>query len=369
MNSRIKNYGVLIHSNYRPSNSGGVEKVVDQLLPLLRSKFSEVLVFYGATTSSIFCVDGHTEVGVRILGKFRGLCFLSFGNIRFLLAAAGKEVIIFQEPYPYLWPSIKLIRLLRPNKRVIVLVHANPNLPSFFSSLYSRLRRFVFGGCHLVFTSRQVMNDCLLGDDEQHKLIIPLGLSSNRFMSVPVQGLPERFVLYLGRIASYKGIDVLLQAARLSPEVSFVIAGVGEKSDFVLDFITRHCLQNVVFINRFVSEGEKVALFEACDMFAFPSTSKNEAFGIIQLEAMSHGKPIVNTDLDSGVNFVAPDGVCAITVAPCDVAAFNAAIRLLWSDQKLRTELGLKGNERLEEMFSEDRFLRSWDNLLGSITK
>ena len=90
--------------------------------------------------------------------------------------------------------------------------------------------------------------------------------------------------------------------------------------------------------------------------------TRAEAFGFVQLEAMAHGKPVISTDLPSGVPWVNRDGETGIVVPPGNVAALNAAIRQLASDASLRHRLGAEAQRRVREEFSvrqmADRFIR-----------
>jgi rhamnosyl/mannosyltransferase len=98
--------------------------------------------------------------------------------------------------------------------------------------------------------------------------------------------------------------------------------------------------------------------FAAASVFVLPSVTRAEAFGMVQLEAMSAGLPIVNTNIESGVPEVCIDGATGITVPPRNVFALSHAIQLLLNKQELRKRLGDAGKARVHAEFTSDLMAR-----------
>ena len=111
--------------------------------------------------------------------------------------------------------------------------------------------------------------------------------------------------------------------------------------------------KNLVFINRFVSEGEKNFLLQRADALIFPSTNSGEAFGIVQLEAMRSGLPIINTNLNTGVNYVGRADYNALTIEPEDTRSLKFAVKRLTSDKALRRQLSENSRKLYETEFSK----------------
>ncbi len=107
--------------------------------------------------------------------------------------------------------------------------------------------------------------------------------------------------------------------------------------------------------------------FANCDFFVLPSVSKSEAFGIVQIEAMSYGKPVINTRLPSGVPYVSIDGETGFTVTPNDADALAAAMQTLIDDAALRKKFGEAAYKRACEEFSGevmlDRIYKAYEGL------
>lgn len=360
---------MLVHSNYSPGSAGGVEQVVAGLLDIVNELGIDSVCVYGGSHSELFVnrvKPSITRHSRHILFKLAGCPFLHLGNRVFLRHGLRARLIIFQEPFPSLWPALLLLNWVF-RKQIVVLVHAIPASNPIVSLLYTICRSIVFRGCKFVTTSPQLQarleGVMSKGKADVIPLAIPDLIVDDQITDHPIKG---KYMLYFGRLADYKGIPTLLATIRLLPDVSFVIAGDGKYSEFISKSIDEDGLENLTFIGRECSEDEKNELIANCHGLIFPSISVNEAFGLVQLEAMRAGKAIINTRLDTGVNFVAPDNICALTVQPKSVTELRNAVRLLWDCEKLSMFLGAQGRSRFEDQFTESRFKSAWRDLLNS---
>jgi rhamnosyl/mannosyltransferase len=99
------------------------------------------------------------------------------------------------------------------------------------------------------------------------------------------------------------------------------------------------------------------ALYHAADIFVLPSTNRAETFGLVQLEAMAAGRPIICTELGTGTSYVNQHGVTGVVIPPNEPAALAAAARQLLADPQLRLRLGAAGRKRAQDVFSIDAML------------
>ena len=168
-------------------------------------------------------------------------------------------------------------------------------------------------------------------------------------------------VLNVGRLVGYKGQRFLLEALRELDAVAWIVGTGPLESELRAQAAALGVTERVKFLGG-VSDAELPALLHACDVFALPSISAAEAFGIVQVEAMACGKPVVSCALQSGVKFVNQDGVTGLLVTPEDSAALAAGLRSLLGNAPLRQRLGAAARARAEREFAEDVMVaRYWN--------
>ncbi len=159
----------------------------------------------------------------------------------------------------------------------------------------------------------------------------------------------------LGRHVEYKGFGCLIEAAKALPDdIVILLGGKGPLTDKLKEQAAGD--PHIVFLGR-ISDEEVCAYLQACDIFCFPSITKNEAFGIALAEAMCCGKPAITYTIPgSGVNYVSLDGVTGIECPNSDTAAYAQAIIRLARDPGLRASYGAAAKARVGELFTQQIF-------------
>lgn len=195
--------------------------------------------------------------------------------------------------------------------------------------------------------------------------ILPYGLTSDEYLNIKREPfLTEKLnsknsvkVFFTGRLVYYKGVDVLLSAFGENPEklknCELFIAGTGELEESLKAYAEKCGLGERVHFLGFLPDEQLKQAYADCDIFVLPSVVKSEAFGIVQLEAMIYGKPVINTDLPSGVPYVSLHGKTGLTVPPSDSESLADAVKLLADNADLRREYGKNARERVLSEFSE----------------
>jgi rhamnosyl/mannosyltransferase len=155
----------------------------------------------------------------------------------------------------------------------------------------------------------------------------------------------RRILFSLGRLVPYKGFAVLAAAAAALPAGAVVvIGGSGPLAGELKRRINAAGLGDRVVLAGRIPDAELSDWFAACDVFCLPSVTRAEMFGIVQLEAMAFGKPVVSTAIPrSGVSAVNVDGVTGLVAPPGDAAALGRALARLAADPALGRRLGAGG--------------------------
>ena len=194
-------------------------------------------------------------------------------------------------------------------------------------------------------------------------VVIPYGLNVDRYqatasVAAKADALRDRaarpILLFVGRLVRYKGLDVLLRALP-GLDARLVIVGDGPLRGALEAMVRELRIGDRVHLAGELADEDRLAWLHACAALVLPSTTRQEAFGMAQLEAMLCGRPVVSTDLPTGVPWVNVHGETGVVVPPGDVASLRGALERLVADSDLRQALGAAARQRVLKMFTADR--------------
>ena len=214
----------------------------------------------------------------------------------------------------------------------------------------------------VVATERHIDTSPILVDYRDRCRLIPYGISLERFTALDDHKVDEirarygpNVVLTVGRQIYYKGFEHLI-AAMQHVDGHLLLIGEGPLAS-QLKALTQELgvTGKVTFVGRC---DDIVPYYVAADVFVLPSVARSEAFGIVQIEAMACGTPVVNTNLDSGVPWVSRHGETGLTVEPGNVGELGDAIRTLLADPARRQELGAAARARAWAEFRDRVMIR-----------
>jgi len=276
------------------------------------------------------------------------------GQVREVLDRERFDVLHFHEPFV---PFLSLVVLGQSSSVNIATFHAYAGFSpamEFGKRTLSGYSQKLHGRIAVSAAARHFVDRFFPGEYK----IIPNGVNLGRFQrAVPIarwqDGCPN--VLFVGRLEDRKGLPYLLKAYRLlrKDEINcrLLIVGSGPQEREARRYVMTRRLSNVEFLGR-VSDAEKAQLFKTADVYVSPATGR-ESFGIVLLEAMASGAPIVCSDIH-GYKGVVQRGRQALLVEPRDSRGLAAAIKELLEDPRRRHEMGEAGKERAEQ-FGWDR--------------
>jgi len=204
--------------------------------------------------------------------------------------------------------------------------------------------------------------------------LIPLGIDLGDFDRVDPAHVGairrqygDRLVLSVGRLVYYKGFEYLIRAMS-QVRGKLLIIGDGPLRGKLQQLASGLGLADKVFLLGEIP-GKLVPYYQAADLFALASVARTEAFGIVQVEAMAAGIPVVNTRIDSGVPYVSLHEQTGLTVPPAHSDALAGAINRLLDDPQLRRTFGAAARLRARNEFSlqtmTDRTLALYETVLN----
>jgi phosphatidylinositol alpha-mannosyltransferase len=344
---------------------GGVNAHVQYLYQNLRLRGHDVRIIssrHGPQKSSEgdvirlgwgFSVPANGSVGtVTISPRFREL-------VRDVLEREQFDVLHFHEPFV---PFLSLVLLLESRTVNVGTFHAYAGWsPSyeFGKRMLGGFARRLHGRIAVSAAARHFINRYFPGDYK----VIPNGVDVRRFASAtPIESWQDgtRNILFLGRLEERKGVMHLLKAYRALGKrdcnCRLLVVGSGPQEREVRRYIATRRLGGVELLGR-VSDEEKPRYFATADVYVSPATGQ-ESFGIVLLEAMAAGAPIVCSDIH-GYKGVVHRGEQALLVPPRDHRALVSVISRLLDDPALRARMGEAGRERAEQF--------SWESITAKV--
>ncbi len=265
----------------------------------------------------------------------------------------AKSADIFVAHYPF--PLADLAVGLAPKRftKIIVYWHSDIFEQRLLKKLLAPFTRIMLkrATAIVVASPKLIEHSEFLPHYQSKCVVIPFGYQPNLQVHTEDQG----YYLCIGRHVKYKGITQLLQAIP-NTNIKLKLVGTGPLLDQHIELAKRLNIEPRVEFIQNASDEHIVELISQCRALILPSVSPNEAFGLVQIEAMSLGKPVINTALPSAVPWVARDGKEAITVPPADPEKLTDAINRLEQDQSLRQQLAGNAFERWQNTFNLDKF-------------
>jgi len=346
---------VILHvGKFYPPHHGGMERVLETLCHVSRGMVeSRVLV---ASASGETVEEDVAGIHVTRVGTIGAAGSVHIAPaFAWHLRRARADLIVLHEPNPW---ALLSYAIARPRARLAIWYHSDVVRPALqYALFYAPMARIAYSRAlkFIVSSPALAANAAALAPYQSRVTIIPFGIDPApwRPRDDPPAAEPP-FVLFAGRHVDYKGVDVLLRALDGS-RARAVIAGDGPRRTAWERLSHELGLNGRVTFTGEVPDGELRRLMHGCAAFVLPSITQAEAFGYVQLEAMAAGKPVISTDVRSGVSWVNQDGRTGFVVRAGAPAALREAIDRVTGDPALAARLGAAGRARVDDEFTLDR--------------
>ncbi len=289
-------------------------------------------------------------------------------QVRAVLEYEQFDVLHFHEPFV---PFLSLVVLRESTSVNIGTFHAYGGWSPSYEFGSRALRGYaerLHGRIAVSAAARHFIDRYFPGDYK----VIPNGVDAERYgRAVPVARWQDDTpnILFVGRFEPRKGVLELLKAYRQirkdGVEARLLLVGGGPQEREARRYIATRRLGGVEFLGR-VSDDEKLQLFRTAAVYCSPATGR-ESFGIVLLEAMAAGAPIVASDIH-GYKGVVRRGREALLVPPREPKELASAIELLLADRELAARMSASGLERAAE-FSWPRVTAKVDDYYGFVIR
>jgi rhamnosyl/mannosyltransferase len=352
---------VLQVNKFYPPWIGGIETVVQNIAEGLNDKIEmSVLVCQpkGKTISETY--KGVRVVRAGSLGTYFSMP-ISFSFFRYFYKMS-KEADIVHLHMPFPLGDLACL-LLRSKAKIVVWWHSDIVKQKKLMLLYRPIMNALLKRADsiIVATQGHIDGSKYLKPYKGKCKIMPYGIDVSSYIdgkkrrSILTENLHDKSnkkILFVGRLVYYKGVDILLRAFRDIVHGELFIVGQGELEDTLKENVKSFGITDKVHFLGTLNDEDLKSAFADCDIFAFPSTANSEAFGLVQLEAMVYGKPVINTSLPTGVPYVSINNISGITVPPGSVKELHTAMQKLIDDDLLRTKFGKEAYNRVCNVFN-----------------
>lgn len=357
---------------------GGVEQVARDCSNSLKDTNEvKVICFNHENGDKIDMVDNVEVIRAGCFAKIasQSLSFSYYKNLKKVFKNFAPDLVIFHYPNPF--AAHYLLKELKkyPNCKLVIYWHLDIVKQKVLGKLFNgQTNRLIKRAVKIFATSPNYIEDSKYLSVNKCKCIVLSCCVNEERLSVYERDIKlsreikdkykgKTICFAVGRHVPYKGIEYLVRASKcLNDDFVFFIGGEGPLTESLKSLAKND--DKIIFLGKIKEEELKSHLL-ACDIFCFPSITKNEAFGIALAEAMYLGRPAITFTIPgSGVNYVSVNNVTGIEVENGNIEDYAQAIKFLANNNELREQYGNAARLRVENLFTEQIFKENLNNII-----
>lgn len=356
----------LLHiTKYYYPVEGGIETVTKYMAEGLKSYNTYVICFSQDGITRMDTINGVKvyRIAPSIKISSQDIAFSYYSYLKKIIYEIQPDMIILHCPNPFLYP---ITAKLKPkNTKLVLLWHSDILGKGILYNLINRFEKKILKEADLILATspNYIHPSSPIYKYQEKTRVVPNGIIAKDFRLLKKDQSTinyikkkygkKRIIFFVGRHATYKGINYLIEAEKyIKSDCVILIGGRGPETEAMKELAQS---DRIKFIGK-ISNEDLHCYYYASDIFGFTSCTKQEAFGIALAEAMYCGcVPVTFTIEGSGVNWVSVKGETGEEVALGDVKAYAEAIDRLLTDKNLHQQYAEAGHERIVNMFTSEQ--------------
>lgn len=360
---------------------GGVEQVASDCSNSLKETNDvKVFCFNHEKGDNIDTIDDVEIIRAGCFAKIasQSLSLSYYKNLKKVFKSFRPDLVIFHYPNPF--AAHYLLKILKkyPTCKLVIYWHLDIVKQKILGKLFNgQTKKLLKKACKVFATSPNYIEGSKYLSSHKSKCEVLSCCVNNDRLSINENDVQfaeqikhenngKTICFAIGRHVQYKGMEYLIKASRfLDENYRIFIGGSGPLTESLKSLAQKD--EKITFLGK-IKEEELKGYLLACDIFCFPSITKNEAFGIALAEAMCLGKPAVTFTIEgSGVNYVSVNNVTGIEVENGNIENYAQAIKYLANNADVREQYGNAAKSRVKNLFTEHIFRENLNNLIKNL--
>lgn len=368
---------ILHISKFYVPYKGGIESVVADLVEgsITQGHQVDVLCFNNSFVNSNESFKNHNVFRTRKLFSLFSLPISFSYLIKIFKIINNYDIVHVHLPNPL---SVLGIRFCKIHAKIVIHWHSDIVEQKTLYLLLKNFHKIALRKADKIIltTNNYLESSEQLFDFHKKCKVIPIGIKDHNELKVDnnsskVLNLNDEIIIFsIGRLVNYKGFELLIRSSKfLNKNIKVVIGGNGPLKNKLQKLIKDIGVSDTVSLLGFLSDSELINYYRNADIFCLPSITRNEAYGVVLLEAMSFSLPIICFNIEgSGVPWVAKNKYNSIVVDEIDASNLSKSLNLLASDIDLLKKYSLNSRKRYKNYFTAAIMQKRFNDLYLEIS-